>query len=898
MAAAAAGFAGACSPADESGPQEDGSALPTRSQTGTADFCVALANHWSYTGIGWQLGLESCAQSIRDSLAMADYSPSVKTCLNLDALAYSMVAESYPDIAERLRRYLAEGKVEIIGGSYGQPLASMVSGESNLRQLVMGQKTIQETLGVLVSTFLEEEEFTHPQLPQLLKGAGYQFASMAQCDTWGKHGSPPMDLNLFPWRGIDGTCILATPINGLVFHPPVVTHDIDWLWTQDGRHRVAELQQLGMPLAIKWTEFGWEDLGGQSINKFDPEKFRLLSQQFRVRYVTLTEYLEQYSGQAKEPVSLRMDDFHKLLPWGVGGDQLRRYGREVEALLIAAERFDAINHLLSLGAGRVAELEEAWKHLLIAQSHDVSLCEYSRWGGGTSPPLEPLIAAHFLPWGSIGFHHMDHAKQGAQKTLHAALREISASIDTATESKGDMAIVVFNPCDRERDANASSGRLYFQDAGTAGISVRDAQGREVASQLLQQERDPSGAIVAAEVAFQVRQLPPVGYATYYLAKTKSGEASSNTDLKTSESGFRLENEYVAAEIDPQSGAIVRLVDRRQGTDLIDGKRCPFPIFTGRPNKQHPASAGAPDAFNSRQSKAEVSWVERGPLRATVKAVHTWPRLRFENWVTLQAGQPFVESRLRVFADVPPAPGEGTINGWQFPLEITEGYWASFAPAFQPAEVIRDFPFGVEATAKAAIDALSFLDLMGPQGGLLIVHSGTQYFKRGDDGVFSNLLIREWESHFTGEYGWPRVADYRFALQPHGAEFTHADRLRAVAAFDQRPVVVVETLHPGRLAKRRSFVSLGSAEILLSTFRAVADDAYELRVIEQSGLPASAELKIDLPLTTAAPCDFLGRVVGETDSLENESLAVSLTPWQIRMYRLGTVRSKPATRAKG
>ena len=796
--------------------------IPSPTPTGSPDFCMVLADHWTYSDIGLSWGLKSCAQSITDCLAMADYTPSVKTCINLDALAYAMVAESYPDVAQRLKQYLEAGKVEIIGGTYGQPMGSMQSGECNLRQLVVGQQTIQKSLGVLVSSFLEEEEFTHPQLPQLLKGAGYRFASTAQCNTWGKHGSPPMDRNVFEWCGLDGTSILATPLNRLVFHPPVVTHDMDWLWSEAGRKAVGDLQRLGMPLAIKWVEFGWgpNELEGRTANKFYATKFRQLSEEFQVRYTTLTEYLEQYGSQAKERVSWRMDDFRKLEPWGVGGDQLRREGRETEAALAAAERFDAVAHMLGLDGGRVAELEEAWKHLLFAQNHGISMCE--DWvdlsGRATKEWLSDPAVKEFISstgtaeenrsvntWGTLGFRHLEVGKRMAHKTLDAALGSVSAAVDTAKASRGEMAVIVFNPCNAAWDAIATTGRFQFKDGAGGGIVVHDAQGQRVPSQLLALERGESGAIVAADVAFQARHLPAIGYATYYVARTNSDEAAQDTDLKTSESGFRMENEYVSVEIDGTIGAITKLLDRRQGNDLIDGKLCAFPVFSGRPNREHPAAQGVPDEFDSRQSKAEISWVERGPIRAVVMAVHTWPKLRFEHWVSLQKGHPYVDSRVRVLADVPPPPGEGKINGWQFPLEIVEGYWLLFAPAFKPEAVIRDFPFGVEGTTKDAIDSLTFIDLVGPKGGLLIVHGGTQYFKRTMDGVFSNLLIREWNSHFNPkQYGWPRVAEYRYRLVPHANEFTNADRLRLVEAFDQRPICMPRAPSRGAVGQATKF----------------------------------------------------------------------------------------------
>ncbi len=834
---------------------------------------------------------------------MADYTPNVKTGINLDAHAYELIAQSYPDVAARLKQYIKEGKVEIIGGTYGQPMGSMVSGESNLRQLVIGQQAIHASLGVLVSSFLEEEEFTHPQLPQLLKGAGYRFASTAQCDTWGNAGNPAMDLNVFEWCSPDGTSILATPNNPLRFHPPVVTRDIDWLWSEEGRKNVKELQRLGMPLATKWVEFGWgpDELEGRTANKFYATKFRQLSNEFRVRYTTLTEYLEQYGSQAKQRVCWRMDDFHKLEPWGVGGDQLRREGRETEAALAAAERFDAVAQLLGLTPGQVTGLEEAWKHLLIAQSHDVSLCE--QWVPETGPAaaerLSDPAVQQFLSatgtveanrkvntWGALGFRHLEVGKKMANKTLDTALSSISAAVNTAKESQGELAIIVFNPCAVTCDTIATPDRFPLKIGGSNTYVVRDAVGKRVPSQTLALERSESGDTVAIDLIFAVHQLPALGYATYYVERTNSGETSQGDSLKTSESGFHIENEYISVDIDETLGAITKLTDRRQGSILIEDKRGAFPVFTGRPNRAYPDAHGVPDAFDSRQSPAEVSWAERGPVRAVVKSVHTWPKLRFENWVSVHTGLPYVDVRVQVHADIPPPPGEGKINGWQFPTEILEGYWLSFAPAFHPEAVIRDFPFGVEAATKSAIDSLTFMDLVGPNGGLLVMHGGTQYFKRGSDGGFSNLLIREWNSHFQpNQYGWPRVTEYRYRLVPHGNELTNAGRLRWVESFDEPPICVIEPLHPGRLAKRRTFATIDRGDVVVSSFRGVGNGAFEVRLVEQNGLRASVRLAMDLPVTGVAPCDFLGRTSGKYRPLDKGGLSASLGPWQVKTFRI-------------
>jgi len=196
-------------------------AKATGSAAGSSQgICVTLCNHWSYTGIGWQLGLESCVLSAVDAMGMADRAPHVKTCLELDALAYQLMAEKFPEVAARLKKYLAEDKVEIIGGTYGQPMGTMFSGESNIRQLVYGRETIRKALNYEVATFLDEEEFSHPQIPQIALGAGYRYASLAQVDTWGRAGIPYLEVNAFKWKGMDGSEILSTPKNSLFGYSP------------------------------------------------------------------------------------------------------------------------------------------------------------------------------------------------------------------------------------------------------------------------------------------------------------------------------------------------------------------------------------------------------------------------------------------------------------------------------------------------------------------------------------------------------------------------------------------------------------------------------------------------------------------------------------------------------
>jgi Glycosyl hydrolases family 38 N-terminal domain len=847
-----------------------------------SEFCCTLLNHWSFTGIGWDLGIESCAQSIADSLEMADRDPAVKTGINLDGPAYELVAELYPHLAARLRRYLDQGRVEIVGGTYGQPMGSMVSGESNLRQLVVGQQAVRAVLGRKVAVFLEEEEMSHPQIPQLLVEAGYRYASLAQCDTWGRHGAPVMEEPVVRWQGLDGTQIVTAPLTPLVFHPPAVTHDLDWLWSDEGQ---AALQRVGarrIPLVLKWTEFGWEKLTGKAINKFDPELFDRLSGRFTVRYVTVEEYLDRETRAGAAPlttVRLTRDDFHKLLPWGIGGDQIRRRGREVEAALLAAERFEAVAHALGAGVDGEKRLAAAWRSLLCAQSHDVSLCEYTRHQGAV-PPAEPRMETHFQTWGANGYRLMDEAMQGAREVLGASLRALAGPVGN---DAGSPALWVFNPAPAEGASVVASGVVELGEGGWTGVGLRDHAGNEVPCQVVGGESE-GGRLGSVELIFPAPRLPAIGCAVYRLEQSAPGGGPA-TDLVVDEAGLSIRNDLVSVALDPVNGAI-RSLRLAAGRETVDPRR-PFPTLHGRPNpdalpQRH--ASGFTDRYDTGRMEASFTWIEKGPVRARVRVTYPPVRgMRFEFTVGLAASSPEVEVLVRFFPDMPPLPGEGNINGWQFPLEVGEGYWLEFAPAFDPAKVLRDYPFGIEPCAGRVVEALTWLDLQAEDGGgLLVVHSGAQYFRRHEDGRIANLIVREWESHFTGEFGWPRVVDHRYVLVPHDGSLTHGGRVRAAARADLRPCCVSAPA-PRVVPAPRSYLSADAEGAVVSALRRVGSEI-ELRLAECAGTPSSVRLRPAIPAATIRRTNALGENPGEARSLAGNA-RLELRPWEVLTCRI-------------
>jgi len=834
----------------------------------TKGLCLTICNHWSYIGIGWQLGLESNVLSLTDAMEMADRAPHAKTCINLDARAYELVAERFPEVAQRLQRQLAAGKVELIGGTYGQPMGTTIGGESNIRQIVIGREVIRKALGYDMVTFLEEEEFTHPQVPQIAALAGFRYASLAQLDTWGRAGCPVQEFNVTAWKGIDGTTIPCVPKNSLFGYSPDLKKLVE-------SPAFKKLQASGKPLLFTWEEFGWESPEHPAYLS-TPAKYKALADQQPVEFVTLKDYLDKYGRQPEETIYLPMDAWNKSLTWGLGGDQVRILDRKVEGLLLAAELFDALTAALG-SASQAAALDAAWKNLLAAQSHDVGLCEYSRWQGDRMAPLDRLEDFHSFTWGAIGYNHLDAAQRQGQTVLDGALGHLAKRIDSQKSKQGPLAVTVFNPHGWSRSDLVLTGRIYPILGKAQDVVVKDRAGRVLPSQMLKSSKDEEGNVAVAEIAFLPQPIPSAGYETFYLDLPSQPAPPTPTALRFDEARLILENEHLRVALDPATGAVASLVHKSSGREMLDGKRGAFPHFAGRPNPNLSRTPNPPARYDSATSKAQIDWTERGPLRATVRARHRWQYLTFETRVSLTAGSPLVEVITRVLSRVPP-------HSDPSPPDIHEGYWASLALAFEPSQVLRDFPLAVEPTQKQAFHALTFVDLLADDIGLLVLHPGTQYFRRRPDNVFANLLMREWESHFTREYGWPVYAEYRHGLLPHGKEMRNADRWRAAAVFARPMFAVIGTPHPGQLPPAKSFLEIAPGNVQLSAFRKNFGPGFELRLVENQGQEAEASVELALPVSGAVETNLLGQPVADVRRQDNR-LAFRIQPWKIRTFRI-------------
>ena len=147
----------------------------------------------------------------------------------LDQMCYVRpFMERYPAEVPAFREFLSQGRLQIAGGTDTMHDNNIPSGESIVRQYLLGKSYFREKLGYDVTTGWGLDTFGHnAQMPQILKLAGMK-------SYWFQRGVPDTDTpSEFLWQGIDGTQIPAfwLPIGyGALYDMPVerARHSLHW----------------------------------------------------------------------------------------------------------------------------------------------------------------------------------------------------------------------------------------------------------------------------------------------------------------------------------------------------------------------------------------------------------------------------------------------------------------------------------------------------------------------------------------------------------------------------------------------------------------------------------------------------------------------------------------------
>ena len=301
------------------------------------------------------------------------------------AQLYAWIEEDAPDLFERVKERVAEGRWEPIGGSWVEPDCQVTGGESFVRQLLYGQRYFEAWFGKRSTVAWLPDVFGFSGgIPQLLRGAGIDGFFTIKLN-WNEENLFPYDL--FTWEGIDGSRVTANMFRNLSpahgYNGNIAPLDTLGTWRNFGGKRQHPESLLA---------FGWGDGGGGPSARMLENYARI--KEFpalpRLRMAHIEEYFAALpeSGLPVWVGELYLEFHRGTLTTQARTKALNRAG---EHRLLEAEAFAAIAQLSGFPYPH-DEIETAWKTLLLNQFHDIipgsSIAEVYQ---DTIPELEGVV---------------------------------------------------------------------------------------------------------------------------------------------------------------------------------------------------------------------------------------------------------------------------------------------------------------------------------------------------------------------------------------------------------------------------------------------------------------------------------------------------------------------------
>ncbi len=723
-----------------------------------------------------------------------------RVTLDLDGRTYEDMADRAPEAVRQMQEVLRRGRLEVVNGTYGQPLAPSVSGESFIRQLFYGLEAIRRALGAEVTVFYSQEPAYFPQLPQILRGFGFRGAVLRT--QWAAFGTDPAcDAAVVRWQGPDGSAIPTVPrytfqrYDRLRADHPGLPHmalaageRADWEPESLAPfERAARERGVAHPLVT--------DLKDVNLPDAPLPHAPALAATPNVRFVTLGEYFGLV-GEEGPTVAYAPDAIPSTLPWGLQAEELIRARVAAESALLTAERLDAVAFLLGWES-QEERLAQAWRDLCLAQHHDLHVC--GPWH----------CRRHGRSMADVGVEYAERARRAADEVSRAALAWL------AEGAGGD--VLVFNPSPWPR-------REYVEVTvpGTSldahAVVFHDGE-REIPAQVVASR---GGALTVGLVV----DLPALGYRCLerVYGRTPAGETGPP-------------NFQYTATVHPDGTLSLEVDDQPRIT--AGGYLTVWRDGIG---------------YDSRTSVRRVAVAEEGPVYCRYRIEGEIAGIPLCQTVTLYRALPRIDGR--VVLDF----GEGVYLGPQMEddrperaMSVQDEKKLGLAFATPLSRAWCDSPFLVTPTGRENIVGLHGVGLEDRDGaGVAFFHRGTPgYHLDRREGVLRNVLAwgpREWiyasdnsvtrgRSRYTALRG---RQVYEYAVLPYAPPGAGFILPRAALDFHLPCLCQPRRGSAGRPLAPRSFLNVEPESVLATAIFVHRGRAY-LRLWNASGQETTAAI---------------------------------------------------------
>jgi alpha-mannosidase len=880
--------------------------------------CVSHAHidmNWMWS---WPETVAVTNDTFRTMLALLDEFPGFIYSQS-QASTYELIERYHPAMFEAIRARVQEGRWEVTASQWVEGDKNMAAGESLVRHLLYTRSYFQGKFGLSpedVQVDFEPDTFGHPAtLPAILARGGVRYYYHCR----GSRGP-----HLYWWIGPDGSRVLAF-------------NDVQWYMPLTGPNlsvtpAVADpLVEFSLATGLKQMPvlYGVGDHGGGPTRGdlrhivemgtwpiFPALAFSTLHGFFRDAEAAAE------AGSANVP-EIR-GERNTIFP-GCYTSQARqkKANRHGENLLYAAETAAALGRRVAGVPYPHANLRAAWLHLLFDQFHDILP------GSGTRD------TRHY----ALGRAQESQAAAGMARSN--ALRALGERVDTASlragfQQEGARAYKDEIESARAMGAGVGRGAVTGGESTVGGPGASDRaflvynplphpRQEVIEVQLWDTALDPTQLVASGggldprpvqpldegkywghayrTIAFPVR-VPALGYTTVCIsdrasdllpprvADTRQGgrlggglgladpwAGAGGSARRHEPQDVTLENDLLKITLDPASGGIASLRDKRTGREWV-----PEGALAGTLQYCVEANEGM-TAWQIGQFLTQEDLHDGGRLRV----LHEGPYLKTYRWtrslgasqltldVTLRQGAPQVDYRLAV---------DWREMGSQ---EGTPHLRVRFPLALDDPQPRYEIPFGaIERDPKAGeVPALRWADLSEAGGtGVTLVNDSKYGFRVEDTTLNMTLLRASIDPDPLPDLGEHTIA---YALMPHGAGPAAGHVIQAAEEMNEPLTVLSCGFQEGDLPAEASFVAVAPSNVRLAALKGSEEgEALVLRLVEVGGVDTDARVTLSplLGVGEATTLDLLERPVeGGEVRLEGEALLVQVPAHGIVTVRL-------------
>ena len=763
---------------------------------------------------------EKVVRSFATVLKLMEEFPSYKF-MSSQPVLYYFLKQRYPELYEKIKQRVAEGRWETEGGMWLEADCNLTSGESLVRQFLHGKRFFREEFNQDNKILWLPDVFGYSgALPQIMRKSGIDYFMTTKL-AWNQINRIPNDT--FVWRGIDGSEILThlitttgidqdpkqsffTTYNGML-HPGAIM----------GGWERYQNKEINNDILVC---YGYGDGGGGPTRPMLETSARMekgVAGIPTVRQETARTYFDELNARVKDNKRLETweGEFYFEYHRGTYTSMARnkKGNRKSENLMMDLELLGVLNKDYPHEADT-----RLWRDIiLLNQFHDI------------------------LPGSSIAEVY-DVTKMEYDALADEVKGEIGSRLK-ALAGSGE-AVTVFNTLGFDRDDVVRLGDVKAS-------ALRDENGNVYPVQ-----QTESGAVA------YLKGIPSKGYKSLTVAEAEAASPFTRSD------DYHLETPYYSIALD-ETGAFTSIYDKENDREVLKaGKKAQIRVYEDKPIYYDNWDI---DMFYTEKSWAvdelkRLRWLGDGPVCTTLE-------------LTFDCCGSEILQKIHFYANSRRIDFETKVD-WKLHQHLLK---AEFPVDIHADEATFEVQFGNvkrkthtnTSWDKARFEscAQKWMDFSEGHYGVSLLND-CKYGHSVNDGVIGLTLLKSGvEPNPNADV---ELHEFTYSLLPHAESWLQAGTVHEAYKLNQ-PAYAVSG---GEAGKAASFASVNKRNVILETVKAAEDgEGTVLRLYECE----NARTKVTLTVPADTKQAYLTNLLEEVESeltVENGTVTFTIKPYEI------------------